>query len=80
MLDRRGSPVRSTDRYQIKPILIVRPPVPEHPDRSHASDVALLAPADRLEGGSADCRVTGLHLDKGDRAALSDYQVDIVPP
>lgn len=80
VLDRWTRATNVVDGNQIKPILVSRASVTQHPHGGHPRNVALFAPADRLEGGSADRGAAGLHLDKRDRPAFPDYQVEIVPP
>lgn len=79
VFDRWGGAAGAPDGHQVKPILVSGTSVAEHPHGSHPGNVALLAPADRFEAGSADRGAPSLHLDKGHRPAFSDHEIDIVP-
>jgi hypothetical protein len=79
VFDRWRGSAATPDGDQIESILVSRMSVAECPHGSHPGDVALLAPTDRLEARSAHRGAASLHLDKGNRPALSDDEIDIVP-
>jgi hypothetical protein len=77
-----NTPPRSThlNGHQVKATLVRRPPMPEQPDASHASDVALFSPAHRLQPAAAHTRAPSLDLHERHSTTSPDDQIDIVTP
>jgi hypothetical protein len=65
--------------YQIEPVFVFRPAVPQQPDSSDPGDIPLFPPAYRFVATPAAIGAPGLHLDEGHDIALADDEIHVMP-
>src|SRR3954468_18234653 len=80
MLDRWLPAGKVLDRQQVEPVFVSRPTVPEHPHARDPGNVSLLPPIHSFESPAIGCTPPGFHFHKGDRAAATNHQVEVVTP
>jgi hypothetical protein len=78
MLYHRLSAGGNLNGYQVKPVLIAGPALPQDPHGCNACNLLLFAPADRFQCASAYVGAAGLHLHEGNRAPFPYDEIEIV--